>query len=79
MGHPKFINELNADNAFLLPLEYTAQNRKRAPRWVEWVYLIDVYRCRSGTKEKFYTRLPELISFLKDKGYEFKSVDHLLD
>ena len=32
-----------------------------------------------GRKEKFYTRLPELISFLKDKGYEFKSVDHLLD
>ena len=32
-----------------------------------------------GRKEKFYSRLPELISFLKDKGYEFKSVDHLLD
>jgi peptidoglycan/xylan/chitin deacetylase (PgdA/CDA1 family) len=30
-------------------------------------------------KEKFYNRLPELISFLKEKGYQFKPVDQLLN
>lgn len=30
-------------------------------------------------KEKFYSRLPELISILKEKGYQFKSVDQLLN
>jgi len=30
-------------------------------------------------KEKFYTRLPELISVLKEKGYAFKPIDQLLN
>ena len=28
--------------------------------------------------DKFYTRLPELIKYLRQKGYQFKTVDQLL-
>jgi peptidoglycan/xylan/chitin deacetylase (PgdA/CDA1 family) len=29
-------------------------------------------------KDKFYVRLPELIKYLKQKGYQFQTVDQLL-
>jgi peptidoglycan/xylan/chitin deacetylase (PgdA/CDA1 family) len=32
----------------------------------------------SGRTDKFYTRLPELIKYLKQKGYQFQTVDQLL-
>ena len=31
-----------------------------------------------GRTDKFYTRLPELIKYLKQKGYQFQTVDQLL-
>jgi peptidoglycan/xylan/chitin deacetylase (PgdA/CDA1 family) len=31
-----------------------------------------------GRTDKFYSRLPELIKYLKLKGYQFQTVDHLL-
>lgn len=32
----------------------------------------------SGRTDKFYTRLPRLINYLKQKGYQFQTVDQLL-
>ena len=31
-----------------------------------------------GRTDKFYARLPELIKYLKQKGYQFQTVDQLL-
>jgi len=32
----------------------------------------------AGRTDKFYARLPELIKYLKQKGYQFQTVDKLL-
>ncbi|MBS1758971.1 MAG: glycoside hydrolase family 9 protein [Bacteroidetes bacterium] len=32
-----------------------------------------------GRTDKFFTKLPELIQYLKSKGYQFKRIDELLD
>ena len=72
--HPKLKNYLGSDEIYKSIVEY---EQKNVSGLNGFILLLHIGTDPKRT-DKFYKKLPDLIKYLKSKGYRFQTIDQLL-